>query len=382
MKKSNLIASSLVLVIIVWMLAGYFFNDATSETTLNTHPDGYDSSLITVEVRTQTATPIARHIVAQGHVAPNRVVTLRAETEGRVAELVAQEGRSVNTHDVLVRLEMKDRQARLKKAHALLRERQSAHERAIQLGEKGFQAKQMVNESFAALTAAQAELENIQLEISHTVIKVPFDGILEKRHVNVGDYVAVNGQIATVVDNNPLVISVHIPQQDIEKISLGSVADAAFATGQLSKGSVRYIAPRAEEATRTFRVEIEVSNTGNLIPAGISAETSLPTGVVAAHFISPAILSLSDSGQVGVKTVNEEDIVEFHPITLVLSEARGIWVSGLPDTARIITVGQGFARAGDAVRISSTQGVNPVPAVTADFPDLSPAGPNVPEKLL
>ena len=94
--------------------------------------DGLDR--MTVEVRLHKARAVTRHIVAQGQVEPNREVTVRAETAGRIAEIVADEGRPVSAKDVLVRIEMDDRQAQLKKAQALLRERRKAYERVKQLG--------------------------------------------------------------------------------------------------------------------------------------------------------------------------------------------------------------------------------------------------------
>ena len=69
-----------------------------------------------------------------------------------------------------------------------------------------------------------------------------------------------------------------------------------------------------------------------------------------AHYLSPALLSLNDQGVLGIKIVDEGDTVLFIPAQLVKAESDGVWLSGLPEAARIITVGQGFARAGDRVR--------------------------------
>jgi multidrug efflux system membrane fusion protein len=351
MKKSYLIAFALTLAITGWMLAGHLTGGSKrgDAISIQSADDGLDR--MTVEIRLHKARAVTRHIVAQGQVEPNREVTVRAETAGRVAEIVADEGQPVSAKDVLVRLEMDDRQAQLKKAQALLQERRKAYERVKQLGDKGYQAQRMIDEGFSALRAAEAELAEIQLQIANTKIRAPFAGILESRQVEVGDYVAVNGDIATIVDNDPLVVTTQIAQQSISDIKLGDSALLSFATGQKLDGTVRFIAPRAETATRTFRVEIEVPNPDSRIPSGTSAEARIPTGEVIAHFISPALLSLDATGQIGIKTVSNAGVVEFHPTTIVLAEAQGIWVSGLPEQARIITVGQGFVRPGEAVSV-------------------------------
>lgn len=373
MRKSYLIASALVLAITGWMLAGYIVGGVKSEDSLGKQSSTDAPDRMMVEIDTHHAELVARRLVSQGQVEPNRAVTVRAETLGRVAEVVAREGQPVRVDDVLVRLEMNDRQARLKRAEALLAEQQKAHERAKQLDEKGYQAQRLIDESYSALQAAQANMAEIQLEIRNTVIRAPFDGVLEIRQVNIGDYVDVNGEVATIVDNDPLVVTVQIAQQDIGMITLGSVADVAFATGQRSEGVIRFIASRANDTTRTFRVEIEVRNPNRLIPSGTSAEVSIPTGSVLAHFVSPALLTLNDIGQVGIKSVNDDDIVEFHPVTIVLSETGGVWVSGLPDTARVITVGSGFVRAGEIVQGVSAQSDRTPSGVTQATTMLSPA---------
>lgn len=350
MNKSYLIAAGLALAVTLWMVAGHFTGAPRQESALEAESSQAPERM-TVEVRIQQAKRIPRYIVAQGQSEPNRVVTVRAETVGRIAEVVAQEGRPVRAGDVLVRIEQNDREARLKRAEALVRERERAYEGANRLGEKGYQSQRLLDEAFSGLQSARAELEEIRLEIANTTIRAPFDGILEQRRVELGDYVAVNGEVATIVDNDPLVVSAQIAQQDIGKIALGDVAAVTFATGQSGEGRVRLIAPRAEAPTRTFRVELEVPNPESRIFSGTSATARLPTGTVLAHFLSPAMLTLSDAGELGVKTVTETDIVAFHPVSVVLSESNGLWVAGLPDEARIITVGQGFVREGEPVSV-------------------------------
>lgn len=359
MQKSYLIAVTLALAVTGWMAVGYFVSDSNGKVPSGDSSTAGERQRMLVEVRTQQAKRVARHIVAQGQVEPNRTVTVRAEAAGRIAEVIAQEGRAIEANDTLVRIEMNDRAARLKEAEARLREQRRAYEGAKRLGQRGYQAQRQIDEIFSALQAARAELAAIRLEIRNTRIRAPFRGILETRRVEVGDYVDVNGEIVTVVDNDPLTVTVQIAQQDIDRIARGDRAEVAFATGQHGEGVVRYIAPRAEEATRTFRVEIEVPNADSHIRSGISAEARIPTGEVAAHFLSPAVLTLNDAGVVGIKTVNEADVVEFHPISIVFAEARGVWVSGLPEAARIITVGQGFVRNGEAVRVAPASAALP-----------------------
>lgn len=349
MNRSYLIALGLCVVVTGWMAAGYFTQKNQDKPTQSTNDKGAEQ-LMAVQVETSHAQQVNRYLTAQGQVESNRVVIIKAETAGRVTEIMATEGWPIKAGEPVVKLALSDREARLKKIEASLQEREKAYARAKQLGNQGHQAQRIVEEAYSALQSAQADMAEIKIDIANTQLRAPFDGILEQRHVEIGDYVTVNGDVATLVDNNPLVVAVQIAQQDIAAIKRGQLATVNFATGQTREGKIRFVAARADTETRTFRVEIEVANPEGALPSGTSATARLPTGFVTAHFISPALLTLSESGQIGIKTVAADHVVKFTVVEIVLAESAGVWVSGLPETVNIITVGQGFVRAGDPVR--------------------------------
>ena len=351
MKKSYLISLAIVVAIALWMLAGRVTPDRSDAVAAK--PERTPTTAMVVAVETKTARDIVRYIVAHGHVEPHRVVTVRAQTAGRIAALGASEGDRVHAGDVLATIADDDRPAQLKKARARVTERQQAHERVKRLANKGYQAESQRDEILADLAIAEAELEAVRIDIEKTTIRAPFDGTLELRDVEYGDYVEVSGEIATIVDNNPLVVAVQIAQHNIGRITLGDAVNVIFASGESGIGEVRYIAPRAEQATRTFRVEIDVANPDSRIRSGMSAEARIPTGTVSAQFVSSALLSLDAGGVIGIKTVDDDNVVAFHPIDIVMSEKDGIWVSGLPEVARVIAVGHGFVAAGQTVRVNA-----------------------------
>ena len=115
------------------------------------------------------------------------------------------------------------------------------------------------------------------------------------------------------------------------------------------QGVVSYIAPRAAENTRTFRVEVEVPDTGNRYKAGVTAEVMLPADQTEAHLISPALLGLNDIGDVGVKIVDETGTVQFLQVRIVEDTPQGLWILGLPKTVNLISVGHEFVGVGERV---------------------------------
>lgn len=340
-------AAAVALAVVLWMLSGALRDDNPGAGSGNPEADRA-ADTFRVEVTEIEAARIQQRIIAQGQVQPERAATLRARTEGQVEAVLVESGQRVREGDVLVQLAMDDREARLAEARALLRQRQREHEAARRLGQSGLQSEVRQDEAAAALASARAALQRIELDITHTRITAPFDGIVDQVMVDVGDYAGVQGSVVTVVDNSPLIAEAWLSQRHFNAIRRGGDAQVKLVSGESRPGRITAIAPRADESSRTFRVEIEVDNPGG-VPANTSAEIVFPTGAVTAHQLSPALLELDDSGRLGVKLLAGDGRVDFLPVEIVRAEPQGVWVTGLPDPARVITAGGGFVSPGQNV---------------------------------
>jgi multidrug efflux system membrane fusion protein len=115
-------------------------------------------------------------------------------------------------------------------------------------------------------------------------------------------------------------------------------------------GKIRYLAAEADATTRTFRIEVEIANPDAAIPDGVTAEIRLPLEQLAAHRVSPAILTLTDDGVVGVKALGPGNRVVFHPVRIIGDGPDGVWLRGLPSQITLIIVGQEFVAEGQVVR--------------------------------
>ena len=93
LKKSYVIAVGLACALTAWVLGGYYYRTAGKEVAAA--PEQSEAlPLRKVSVRTQDAKPVSKIVVAQGQTEPNRTVTVRAETMGQVAEILADEGKA------------------------------------------------------------------------------------------------------------------------------------------------------------------------------------------------------------------------------------------------------------------------------------------------
>jgi len=302
-----------------------------------------------VRVRTQSAEEVMRTIVVNGKTAPARIVHLAAETDGRIEHIGAQRGANLGRGDVIVRLDERDRAARLAQAEATLKQREVEFAARERLKTESYVSEAQLQEAVALLETARAELTRAQLDLGYMTVRAPFGGALQARSVEVGDFVKRGDPIATYVDNRTIIVSANLSEFDARYVDVGDQAEARLATGETVRGVIRYVAPVADEATRTFVVELEVDNNDGGLRAGGTAELRIPAESVRAHQISPALLTLDDAGNVGIKIVNDGGEVEFVVADIALSSSEGVWLTGLPETATIITVGQGYVANGATV---------------------------------
>ncbi|WP_114279705.1 efflux RND transporter periplasmic adaptor subunit [Thioalbus denitrificans] len=348
MKRSAWIALAIALATTFWLLSGQLGRgerEPAAPPTVETAA----ASARPVRVRRIEAAPVVREVLVHGNTAPARTATLRAETAGRVVAVEVPRGSVVEAGQVLIRLDEADRPARLREAEALVAQREIEYRGAQSLERKGLNAETQMAASRALLESARAQREAIRTDLGRTRIRAPFRGILEERTVEVGDALGVNDPAATVVELDPLIITGQVSEREVGLLETGSPGRARLIDGTEFEGRLRYIAATADPATRTFTVELEAGNPGHRALAGTTAELRIPVRTEKAHRLSSALLALDDDGRLGVKTVDDGGVVHFHPVDIVRSDAESLWVAGLPDPARIITVGQGFVRDGDRV---------------------------------
>ena len=364
--KSWLMSGGIVVLVTLWLASGQISGDESEPASRAQAVAAASAQRNAVRVRTQTAEEVMRTIVVNGATAPARIVTLAAETDGRVEFIGAERGASLERGDVIVRLDERDRSARLAQARALVRQREVEYEARERLKSESYVSEAQLQEAIALLETAKAELTRAELDLEYMTTRAPFAGALQSRMVEVGDFVKRGDPIATYVDNRTIIVSADVSEFDAQAVEVGETAEARLATGETVRGRIRYVAPVADAATRTFTVELEVENRDGRLRAGGTAELRIPAEIVLAHRISPSLLTLDDAGNVGVKIINEEGVVEFVTADIALSSHDGVWLAGLPETATIITVGQGYVAPGSMVAAIPESDVETAVAIKDD----------------
>jgi len=190
------------------------------------------------------------------------------------------------------------------------------------------------------------------VELNRTEVKAPFRGYVEKI-IKPGNLLN-RGQIcAVIIELDPLTFVAEVPEAEIKNIVKGQKVLIELVTGETITSKLSFVSKSATPATRSFRVEAEVENSKGVIRNGITGTMKIYTNKILAHKISPSILLLSDNGTIGVKSVNNNNIVEFLPIKIIEDTNDGIWVTGIPNLSNLIVVGQGFVENGQEVAVTN-----------------------------
>jgi len=308
-----------------------------------------------VRVSMLTASDRDASLTIRGRTAALHSVNLEAEVDGVVQALHFEKGDRVKAGQVLCELKLKDRAAKVAQARALVVQTAKQHEVDLDLAKDGFRSATQVDQSAASLEAAKASEQTMAIDLENTRIKAPFDGLVDDRYVDVGDYMRVGDKCALLIAPEPFLAVGQVSEREVSELKVGDPANATLVTGETVQGHIRFVASRADDTTRTFRVEVELPNPDGKLRVGVSADIHIPVRQLMAQKISPGILVLDDNGVVGVRAV-QKGLVRFFPVDIVSDGPDGMWVSGLPDHLAVITVGQSFVTDGEKVRAVLTGG--------------------------
>ena len=354
MKKSFLISLTVLLMLTAWMFSGQISATHTdSKDEIEIPSKKKSKRLMSVRVETPKTEDVTREVVIQGQIEPWKTVFVAAETAGVVSKIRVKKGQRVKAGELLLELNMDERDARLREALAQLKLRKTEHEGVIKLHKSGLQSKTDLVAAAARLEAARAVLQQVELDIQHTRLRAPFAGVINDKLIELGDFLDRGNPAIRLVNDTRLLAVGNVPQQSIRYVRPGLSTKVKLITGEELQGKVSFVSTTADVATRSFRIEVEIDNEQQQVVSGISSEIIISVEKLSGHFLSPAMLALNDSGELGVKAVDDSGHVVFHSVNIIRTTQKGAWVTGLPDSVRIITLGQGFVRAGDEVKAVS-----------------------------
>jgi membrane fusion protein, multidrug efflux system len=325
-----------------------------------------DDGKISVVALRSTARPIQNAVLARGRTEAARQVDVRAETTGLVQSEPLRRGAFVTAGQVLCQLapgtraaQADEARARLSEAKARLTEAETNADAAIRLNEGGYATETRRISATAALEAARAGMQAAEAgvaaseaEIERLTISAPFEGLLETDTAELGALLQPGGACATIIQLDPIKIVGFIAEADVDRIAVGAMAGARLVSGREVAGRVTFLSRSADVATRTFRVELTVPNSDLSIRDGQTAEMLIESEGTLAHLLPASSLTLDDDGTLGVRVVTADWTAAFVPVTMLRDSVTGVLVTGLPESAEVIIVGQEYVTDGTPIVVT------------------------------
>jgi membrane fusion protein, multidrug efflux system len=355
MSKNVISAIIIAAGLLLWLGSGIFRSDSTPQEHVALAKQqrpvagSSDAKLSQVRVEVIAAEPRTRYLVLRGRTQSKRTVDIKAEITGKMVSRPVERGMQVLEGDLLCELAIDDREVAVAEAQAALENARIEHQGNLKLEKQGLLSQTTVAGSYARQEAARAQLHRQELNLSRTRITAPFDGVIEDVQMNVGDYAASGAACATLIDLDPMLVSANVTEKEVENLVEGAIVSGQTSVGGQLEGVVTFVGKQSDPMTRTYPVEITIDNSDYRIRSGLTVSMRIGLVEEPAHQVSPALFTLGDDGEIGVRTVDASNRVVFRPVRIIEDGVGGVWITGLPATTHLITVGQEFVSEGDLV---------------------------------
>ncbi len=226
--------------------------------------------------------PIEARLSAASTIEAERMVTVHAESTGRIVDLSFEEGDEIKAGALLGRIRSDLQSSGLDRASTQLEKTRADLENLERLFAQKAVSRQELDTARLAHKQAQLDVGDRRRDVRNTKIAAPLGGTITQRFVNEGAFVTNGAQVATIVDFDTLVARVYVPERELDRIAVGQAADvvgkaAAFRRGT---GTLARIAPVVDAQTGTVKVTVKLppklGGAKGFLP-GMYAEVTLTT---------------------------------------------------------------------------------------------------------
>lgn len=340
-------------IVFVWMLTGLFSSKEDKDHKKD------QIVLKTVEVRALEHAPYAEKIKLSTTVKAKKITLLKAETTGRVIRTPLERGQFVKKGDLILELDNQDKNEALAAAQAELKEAQTLYASAKQLNKEGYRAKSALETQKARLEKARRDLKKAEDNLSFARISSPFDGYFDDRFVSVGSFVSMGDSIGVLFKTDAYHLEGFISQKDRHLAHVGKKVYFSLENGTTGEGVISFVSAYGDAVTKTYRVLVDISGKGQVLPLNMSAAAFLEGDTHLAVAVPYSALILDDEGHLGVMVVDVSETASFHRIDPLADTAEGYYIKNVPEKARLIIKGQHSVHAGEHViakEVSHTTG--------------------------
>jgi RND family efflux transporter MFP subunit len=210
-----------------------------------------------IEIRTVQA-PV--RVEVTGQVAPIFQAVLSSRIQGAIDQLLVREGTSVVKGQTLIQLDNRDVEADLARASAEVENAKAQLDRMETLYRQDAVSKQEMENATRTYKVAEASRKAVLAQLSYTVVKAPFDGVITEKIVEAGELASPGQPLLRMENPRQLRLEATVAEGDLRSVSRGDkipvIIDAL--EGRMLAGVVAQILPAGDPQTHTFTVKVDL----------------------------------------------------------------------------------------------------------------------------
>ncbi len=346
-------------------------------------------AVVVTEVRLGELSPTLK---LSGRLQPRLAASINAEVAGRVVARTTEPGQRVEAGAVLLRLDEGDYRDALTRAEAQLEQERAAvvrdrrllelarqnrelsareMKRLERLGTESLTSVSRLEEArqrllqlqgeearldYAVSTAAsrialrRAELERAERDLARCSITAPFAGSVNELLVDVGDRVALNQQVVSLVALDELDLYAEIPGDTQTALTLGQKLTIEV-NGEPREGRLLSLQREPDRKTHTLALRIRVAGEG--LATGALATTAMPLRPLHDALLVPVSALLREEGRAYLFVEQGGRLSRREVQTGIRDGERVVIRAGIEAGARIVARDVAALSDGQAVKTAS-----------------------------
>ena len=345
MKKRSIIRFLVTIVIVVAAigLISWVLTNNKKKNEAKTAVAAQTSGDVVVKTFNVVKQTVEQDFGVNGNFGPAQQLNYAAENSGRVVKVLVDEGSRVSRGQTLAIIDAGTLNIDLESSEANLQNAQRDLQRYENAFKTGGVTQQQLDQARFAVQNAQARVSQSRIRVGDANVRSSINGVVNKRYIEPGAYVAPGTQLFELVDVSKLKLNVSVNENQVAQLNVGDQVNvkASVFPEKTFKGKVSFIAAKAD-ASLNFPVEIEIQNTaGNQLKAGMygTAILDFPTGQPIVIVPRSAFIGSVNSNQVFL--VDSGNIAHIHKVISgrVIGDQVEV-LEGLKEGDAVITSGQ------------------------------------------
>ncbi|MCP3951047.1 MAG: efflux RND transporter periplasmic adaptor subunit [Desulfobacterales bacterium] len=346
----------ILLVGVIFLLSGRIQSEGEviKERTANgLRTERAPANVITMEM---VPTPLRERLSLPGTAKPWKGLNVVAEVSGKIIAKKVIEGTRVKKGDILALIDERDYINALASSRASYQVAQASRKRLDSLYKENVGTQSQLDDVIAKVRTSKAAMDNAALALERCALRAPFDGVVNRFHIEAGQYLAIGDPVAEILQIDRVKVEVGIPESDVDKVRRlehFSVKIDALG-GRRFPGTLHYLYKNSDNFARLYNLEIAVDNrNGEILPDMFTRVEIVKTEIT--NGLGVPLYTLVNRKGIDALYIVTDGVARLTPVETGIQDGWQVEIrKGLNPGDQVVVVGQRQIDDGEAVNITRT----------------------------